>query len=201
MSLFQKLFSRPPGNESVLETESEYSRELYREKPEQWHLIIYGEFLRTRRDASLVSHDAVSSLEFLERISDPSTKMKAIGGHFGRVTLSSVEVWLGGLDRILNQGETIDLHKYQKSANEYGRIVREVAYFERIVSKIKPTDRRIGKIKDLLDGAFYASIQPILSFPDKLLQIRHQGIQPGMFYFDFVPVENLTKAKKLMKNG
>ena len=199
MNLLQKLFGRPPEDEIVLESESEYSRELFVEKPEHWYLIIYGEFLRTRRDASLGSNLTISSLEFLERVSDPASKMKSIGGHFGRVTLSSVEAWIADLNRIFRKGSTIDLHKYQKSANEYERIVREVAYFERMVFGIRTTDRRIDKIKALLAGAFLESIRPLLNFPDKLLQIRYQGIQPGVFDLDFLPVKNLDKARQLMK--
>lgn len=201
MNLFQKLFGRTPEDEVVLESESEYSREVFLEKPEHWYLIIYGEFLRSRRDASLGSNLSVSSLEFLERVGDPGTKMKSIGGHFGKVTLSSVEVWIADLNRIFCKGSTIDLHKYQKSANEYERIVREVAYFERMVFGIKATDKRIDKIKALHAGAFLDSIRPLLNLPDKLLQIRYQGIQPGVFDLDFLPVKNLDKARQLMKKG
>ena len=49
MNLFQKLFSRHPEDEAALESESAFSRELFLGKPEHWYLIVYGEFLRTRR--------------------------------------------------------------------------------------------------------------------------------------------------------
>jgi hypothetical protein len=201
MNLFRKLFSRPPEDEAVLESESAFSRELFLEKPEHWYLIIYGEFLRTRRDASLASTQAVPALEFLDRVSDPNTKMKSIGSHFGQVTLTSVEVWIADLNRVFRKGSTIDLHKYQKSANEYERIVKDVAYFERLVFGIRTTDKRIEEIKRLLAGTFVESIRPLLNLPDKLLQIQYQGIQSGVFDLDFLPVKNLDKARKLMKKG
>ena len=202
MSLLKKIFNNAPDDESILESESAFSKELHLDKPENWYLVIFGEFLRCRKVSALSSANFTESPRLFAELSDPGVKLKAICNHFGIVTLGRVERWIKRLNKVFRKGSSIDLHKYQKVANEYQSILREVAYFEKTVSDMRSTDRKVNKAKNLLDGAFYASIQPLMTMPEKLLRIREEGIQGGVLDLtqEFHPVPNVSKAKKILRN-